>query len=119
MLGSEKPSRRVATRVGGSGFPSGQSRTALAGRSCTNKGLARGAAPADQPGVDDIPFVPPSGLKVNERRLFVLKLKEEFERVPAGCLVRIDGLGLKPPVPLPDHQSPGVLLLHPAGPNLS
>src|SRR5258708_21871880 len=77
-------------------------------------GLVRSSALTDQPSVDQLPFAPSPGLKVQEGRLLVLQLKIEFERVPARCLVRIDGLALQPAAPFGHHQSPRVLLLHPA-----
>src|SRR5215471_18038375 len=73
----------------------------------------------DQPGVDDLPFIPSPGLELDQRRPLVLQFEKELQGVPAGRLVRFDGLGLQPPVPFPDDQSPGVLLLHPSGPNLT
>src|SRR5262249_22973032 len=77
-----------------------------------------GAAFAYQPAVDDGPFVPSPGLEVEQWRPFVLEFKIEFQRVPPGGFTGSDGLGLKPSVPFLHHQSSGVLLLHPRGPNV-
>src|SRR5262249_54015745 len=85
-----------------------------AGRSCLS---VWDAALADQPAMDDIPFVPPPGLEVEQGGALVLKLEIEFQLIPAGGLAASARLDVKPSVPFLHHQSPGVLLLHPRGPN--
>src|SRR5258708_18711529 len=82
---------------------------------CTTRARSiRHPALADQPGVDELPFVPASGLEVEQWGPAVLQLEEELQRLAPGCSTGINGLAFHPPVPFPDSQRPCVLLLHPA-----
>jgi hypothetical protein len=67
---------------------------------------------AQQPAIDDVPFVASSGLEIQKVRFPVLKFKIEFKRIPAGGVVGIDRLRLQPAFPFPDDQDLRFFLFH-------
>ena len=71
---------------------------------------------AQQPAIDDVPFVAASGLEVQKPGLVVLQLEIEFERVAAAGMIGIEGLGPQPAVPFLDDECSCFLLLHQARP---
>lgn len=62
--------------------------------------------------MDDLPFVPASGLKIQQSGSRVLQLKKELQRIPAGWPTGIHALRLDPAVPLPDNQTFRFFLFH-------
>ena len=67
---------------------------------------------AQQPGVNDPPFVLPAGLEIQQRRLVVLQLVEESQRVLAGGPARIERLRQDPVIPLLEYQGTCFALFH-------
>src|SRR5262249_20200919 len=51
-------------------------------------------------------------LKIQERRLVVLKFKIKLQRFPAGSTFGVDGLRLQPPLPFPGDQDFRFFLFH-------
>ena len=73
---------------------------------------------AEQPAVDDVPFVPPPGLEIQKVGFAVLQFKKEFQRVPAGSVVGVDRLRPQPAIPLLGNQYFRFFLLHLSAPQL-
>ena len=73
---------------------------------------------AQQPAVDDVPLVPASGLEIQKVGLAVLQFKKEFQRVPPGSVVGVDGLRPQPAIPFLGEQNFRVFLLHLSAPHL-
>jgi hypothetical protein len=73
---------------------------------------------AEQPAVDDVPFVSPPGLEIQKVRLAVLQFKKELQRVPAAGLVGVDGLRPQPTIPFLGDQDFRFFLLHLSAPHL-
>jgi hypothetical protein len=59
---------------------------------------------AQQPGVDHLPFIASIRSKLQKWRMLILQVVKKLERVPGACRPRIDILGLKPTIPLPQNQ---------------
>jgi len=81
-------------------------------RARPSPGPSVNAPRVEQPGVHDLPLVPASCLKIQQRGSRVLQLQKELQRVPAGCRGGIDRLRSDPPIPLLDDQASGFFLLH-------
>ena len=73
---------------------------------------------AEQPAVDDVPFVSPPGLEIQKVRLAILQLKKELQRFPAAGVVGIDGLRSQPAIPFLGDQDFRFFLLHLCAPHL-
>jgi hypothetical protein len=67
---------------------------------------------AQQPGVNDPPFVLAPRLEIQQRRSIVLQFVKEPQRILAGRSIRIDSLRQNPVVPLLNYQDPCLALLH-------
>ena len=67
---------------------------------------------AEQPGVNDAPFVLSTGLEIQQRRSIVLQFVEEPQRVLTRWSTWIDGFRQNPVVPLLQYQDPCFALLH-------
>ena len=67
---------------------------------------------AQEPAVNDPPFVLSAGLEVQERRSVVIEFIEESQRVLSGRPARIDRLRQDPFIPLLKYQDPCFALFH-------
>jgi hypothetical protein len=57
------------------------------------------ASLVQQSGMDDLPLVAPPRPEIQQRRVPVLKLAEELERVSGSWRCWINGLGFQPAIP--------------------
>ena len=62
--------------------------------------------------MDDTPAVPAAGRKIQQRRLGVLELDEEFQRIFSGGAARLERLRPDPAVPFLKNMLSGYFLLH-------
>ena len=67
---------------------------------------------AQQPGVNDPPFVLAPRLEIQQRRSIILQFVEKSQRVLARGAARIDGLRQNPVIPLLQYQHPCIVLFH-------
>ena len=81
-------------------------------RRCRNDPVIGNALPGQQPGVNDAPFVPSAGRKIQERRTCVLKLDKELQGIFSGGAARLDLVRSNPAVPLVNNLVSGYSLLH-------
>jgi len=72
---------------------------------------------AQEPAIDDVPFVASPGLEIQQLGTLVLKLEIELQGVPTGRVAGIDGMRLQPSLPFLREQYLRFFLLHIARPD--
>jgi hypothetical protein len=67
---------------------------------------------AEQPAVDNMPFVPPPRREFQQPGACILQLEKELERLPASRLVALDRVPFDPDIPFLNQQVLGFFLFH-------